>query len=205
MPASVGSRVALRANQDPSRQGTRLRVKGRPGLAFAAGIALRCGRFRGRRAPVTAWAIGIGTDRGIQNGFFRRFFVGRAAWFNTGQCSSLCYLQAAARAPCTHGRRLGENNTWFNSSRKSRRIPRGAPAEAVCLDRNLANCCHFLPTRQHGWHVPELAKGVETVRSGMVQRTVTLRRPNPVGSGLRPVPPAPERHGGRSLQCYRNA
>ncbi len=34
----------------------------------------------------------------------------------------------------------------------------------------------------------------------MVQNTVTLRRPNSVGNGLCPVPLAPERRGGRSLQ-----
>ena len=35
---------------------------------------------------------------------------------------------------------------------------------------------------------------------GMVQTSVALPRPNAVGNGLCPVPLAPERRGGRSLQ-----
>ena len=34
--------------------------------------------------------------------------------------------------------------------------------DVASLDRNVANCCHCY---WRGWHVPELAKGVETAKS----------------------------------------
>ena len=88
MPSTIGGRIALRADEDPLRP-----TSGCPGgLAFVAGIAFRCGSFAGRLAPGAALAAGTGG--GFEIGFFRRIFVGRAALFNTGQCSSLYYLRA---------------------------------------------------------------------------------------------------------------
>jgi hypothetical protein len=123
MPGTIGGRITLRSDEDPP-PGHDVPMVG-CGLAFVAGIDFRCGRFLGRLAPGTALAVGNCADRGGRNGVFRRFFVGRAAWFTAGQCSSLCYLRAAADHGYMVPEWLRENNTWSNSSRKTRRIPRG--------------------------------------------------------------------------------
>ena len=57
-------------------------------------------------------------------------------------------------------------------------------------------------TGQNGQNPAKTAKF--RPKPGMVQTEVTIQRRNSVGNGLRPVPLAPERRGGRSLQVRRN-
>ena len=91
---AVSRWIALRTNQDlaPHRS-----------VAVAAGVALRRLNSQGRLARGLPPAFRI--VRRIRNRFLRYVFVGRAAWFNTGQCSSLCsfarpVLRAARLEKC---------------------------------------------------------------------------------------------------------
>ena len=115
MPGTIGGRIALRADQDPPRP-----ASGCPGgLAFVAGIAFRCGGFRGRLAPGTALAVGTVLTGGFE--------MGSSVGFSSAGRPGSIPVNARPFTTCEPllNEWLGENNTWFNSSRQSRRLPRG--------------------------------------------------------------------------------